>query len=92
MNWLCRSQNIITARERKILLLRVNGYNSAEIARQLGVSDATVKNVLKVVFGKLRVPSATYQCLPTALMLSVALGIIKVSELENRHREAAYDY
>ena len=86
MEWLCRSQNIITARERKILLLRCNGYNSAEIARQLGVSAATVKNVLQVVFGKLRVPASTYQCLPTALMLAVALGIIKVGDLRNRYR------
>ena len=87
-----RDATIITARERRILLLRCNGYNAIEIGRAMGCSAGTVKNILKIVFGKLRVPSTTYQCLPTALMLSVALGIIKVSELENRHREATYGY
>ncbi|GIH05495.1 DNA-binding response regulator [Rhizocola hellebori] len=45
----------LTVRERDIVTLLANGESNARIARQLGVSEKTVRNQLSSVFAKLEV-------------------------------------
>jgi two-component system, NarL family, nitrate/nitrite response regulator NarL len=47
--------NSLTPRERETLLLLAAGESNARIARQLGLSEKTVRNQLTVVFNKLGV-------------------------------------
>jgi DNA-binding NarL/FixJ family response regulator len=45
----------LTAREREVLALIAQGYNNAEIARQLVISGKTVRNHVSNIFNKLQV-------------------------------------
>lgn len=45
----------LTRREREVLDLVARGYDNARVARHLGLSEKTVRNVVSVVLSKLRV-------------------------------------
>ena len=49
----------LTGRQLEVLLLIQKGYNNRKIARQLEISESTVKQHLHTVFGTLRVSSRT---------------------------------
>jgi NarL family two-component system response regulator LiaR len=51
--------NMLTAREKEVLALMVNGYGNAEIARELVVSPTTVKSHVSNILSKLNVSSRT---------------------------------
>jgi DNA-binding NarL/FixJ family response regulator len=53
----------LTAREREVLALLAQGHNNKQIARQLGISDATVKAHLTRVFATLGVADRTQAAL-----------------------------
>lgn len=48
---------LLTRREREVVALAADGVKNREIARQLGLSEHTVKNYLFSIFGKLGVAS-----------------------------------
>ncbi len=48
---------LLTARERQIVQLVVDGRSNGEIASRLGTSNQTIKNQLTVIFSKLHVRS-----------------------------------
>ncbi len=52
-----RPSNGLTARETEILRLAAEGLGTAEIARRLSISTATVRNHFKNIFGRLEVHS-----------------------------------
>jgi DNA-binding NarL/FixJ family response regulator len=45
----------LTAREREVLDLVARGYDNARVARHLGLSAKTIRNVVSIVLSKLRV-------------------------------------
>jgi DNA-binding NarL/FixJ family response regulator len=49
----------LTPREREVLEQVARGRRSREIARQLGLSEKTVRNHVSAVMTKLRVPART---------------------------------
>lgn len=53
----------LTTRERDIIRLLVAGESNAEIARDLGVSEKTVRNQLSAIFSKLKVADRTQAAL-----------------------------
>jgi DNA-binding CsgD family transcriptional regulator len=55
--------NLLTRREREVLLLVVGGLSNRRIARQLGIAEKTVKNHLAAIFAKLRVSDRTQAAL-----------------------------
>jgi DNA-binding NarL/FixJ family response regulator len=61
----------LTARERQVLSLVVRGLPNRGIARMLGISESTVKNHLRAVFGKLNVADRTQAAL-TAVRTGLA--------------------
>jgi DNA-binding NarL/FixJ family response regulator len=60
----------LTAREHQVLCLVVRGLPNRGIARMLGISESTVKNHLRAVFGKLNVTDRTQ-----AALLAVRTGL-----------------
>lgn len=44
----------LTLREREVLDLVARGYDNARVARHLGLSDKTIRNVMSIVLSKLR--------------------------------------
>lgn len=51
--------HLLTRREREITMLVATGASNKEIARQLAISDKTVKNLLTKVFVKTQTRSRT---------------------------------
>jgi len=49
----------LTARERQVLTLLAEGARNSEIARQLGMSEKTVRNHVSAILSKLGVPDRT---------------------------------
>lgn len=56
---LLRSKYGLTVRQQQIVLLLRNGLSNREIAERIGVSEATVKTYLTVVFQAFEVPNRT---------------------------------
>lgn len=65
----------LTEREREILELIAEGYNTAEIASMLKISHNTVNNHIRHIYGKLEVNSRTQ-----AVNEGIQLGIIKIAK------------
>jgi DNA-binding CsgD family transcriptional regulator len=61
----------LTAREREVLGLIATGAANAQIAEQLGISEATVKSHIRAILGKLEVRNRTEA---TRLYLGHPLG------------------
>lgn len=76
-----RERPTLSGREKQILGLVVMGLSNADIARQLFVTESTVKSHLSSTFAKLGVSSRNEA---TALVLDpeegVGLGIMRISE------------
>ena len=66
-------QEELTTQERKILQLIVAGYANKEIARNLNVSENTVKTHVKNIFDKLGVSDRT-----SAATLAIRRGLVRV--------------
>jgi DNA-binding NarL/FixJ family response regulator len=49
----------VTAREREVLTLLAEGARNSEIARQLGMTEKTVRNHVSAILSKLHVPDRT---------------------------------
>ena len=65
----------ITAREREILFLTVQGMSNKEIASHLNITIATVKNYFVEIFSKLNVKSRT-----EAAISALRAGIIRLDD------------
>jgi DNA-binding NarL/FixJ family response regulator len=65
------ANEIVTTREREILLQAANGHNNQQIAQELSLSVSTVKTHLRAIFGKLDVADRTQ-----AVLEAVRRGII----------------
>jgi DNA-binding NarL/FixJ family response regulator len=65
-----RPRHRLTQREYEVLLLVTKGLPNRNIARRLGISESTVKNHLRAVFGKLNVADRTQ-----AAMLALRTGL-----------------
>jgi DNA-binding NarL/FixJ family response regulator len=63
----------LTDREREVLELAGQGFGNREIARQLGISDHTVKFHLSTIYGKLGVSGRT-----EAIRLGLRRGLISL--------------
>jgi DNA-binding NarL/FixJ family response regulator len=63
----------LTPREVRVLELVAHGRNNREIGAELGLSEGTVKNHLKVIFHKLGVDDRTH-----AVILAARRGIIQI--------------
>ena len=66
-----RRVETLTAREAEVLRLAAGGANNAEIAKQLFISEGTVKNHMTSVLQKLDVPDRT-----NAAILAVKRGLV----------------
>jgi two-component system, NarL family, response regulator DegU len=58
-----QTPQLLSPRQHEILLLLAEGKDNKTIARQLGISDKTVKNHLTDVFRKINVESRTQAAL-----------------------------
>lgn len=63
----CSTEDLLSARERKVLRMVAGGYTSAEIGHQLEISTTTVNAHIKNIYGKLQVHSRA-QAVRFALM------------------------
>jgi DNA-binding NarL/FixJ family response regulator len=63
----------LTEREREVLILIGQGHNNKEIARQLSISEKTVKNHIANIFSKLHVYDRTQ-----AVLYAIRQGLVKV--------------
>jgi DNA-binding NarL/FixJ family response regulator len=59
----------LTGREREILTLLAEGARNSEIARQLGMTEKTVRNHVSAILGKLQVPDRTAAAIKASEML-----------------------
>ena len=62
---------VLTKREQEVLQLFANGKSTVEVARQLTISQKTVKNHLTSIYQKLNVRDRT-----EAVLLAVRMGVI----------------
>ena len=62
---------VLTKREQEVLQLFANGKSTIEVARQLTISQKTVKNHLTSIYQKLNVRDRT-----EAVLLAVRMGVI----------------
>ncbi|WP_052229722.1 LuxR C-terminal-related transcriptional regulator [Streptomyces sp. CT34] len=67
--------DLLTARERQILVLVSQGNSNRRVARALGISEKTVKNHLSAVFTKVGVSDRTQ-----AVVLGIRSGIVSLDE------------
>lgn len=67
---------VITRREEEVLQLFANGHSTVEVAKELTISQKTVKNHLTSIYQKLNVRDRT-----EAVLLAVRMGVI---DLERR--------
>ncbi|MFH8410173.1 LuxR C-terminal-related transcriptional regulator [Streptomyces sp. NPDC018019] len=67
--------DLLTARERQILVLISQGNSNRRVARALGISEKTVKNHLSAVFTKAGVSDRTQ-----AVVLGIRSGIVSLDE------------
>lgn len=63
----------LTEREREVLSLVGQGYSNKEIARQLSISEKTVKNHIANIFSKLHINDRTQ-----AVLYAIRRGLVKV--------------
>jgi DNA-binding NarL/FixJ family response regulator len=63
----------LTAREREVLALVVEGASNAQIARKLGIAGGTVKNHISSIFEKLGVTQRT-----EAVAVAIKRGIVRI--------------
>ena len=79
--WERTEKPLLTPREKQVLAMVVMGFSNAEIARQLFVTEATVKSHLSSTFAKLGVRSRTEA---TALILDpergLGAGVLAISD------------
>lgn len=61
----------LSPREREVLVMLSNGYSSKEMARELGLTESTLKAYRKSLFGKLNVHNRS-----TALRMARDLGLL----------------
>ncbi len=71
--------NHLTPREKEITVLVATGASNKQIARQLFISERTVKNILTKVFDKTRTQSRTelavqWVCAQNLVSMPVAIG------------------
>jgi DNA-binding NarL/FixJ family response regulator len=71
-----RMLSALSERELDVLRLLARGYSNADIARQLYLSEGTVRNYVSGILTKLEVPDRT-----RAAVLALRYGLIKLSEL-----------
>ncbi|RSO03942.1 helix-turn-helix transcriptional regulator [Streptomyces sp. WAC 06783] len=67
--------DLLTARERQILVLISQGNSNRSVARALGISEKTVKNHLSALFTKAGVSDRTQ-----AVVLGIRSGIVSLDE------------
>ncbi len=67
--------DLLTARERQILVLISQGHSNRSVARELGISEKTVKNHLSALFTKAGVSDRTQ-----AVVLGIRSGIVSLDE------------
>ena len=66
-------QDILTEREREILVLIARGYSNNDIAQRLYLSEGTIKNYTSAIFSKLNVTDRTQ-----AAILAYRYGLIDI--------------
>lgn len=66
----------LSERELDVLRLLARGYSNPDIARQLYLSEGTVRNYVSAILTKLDVPDRT-----RAAVLALRYGLVKLSEL-----------
>jgi DNA-binding NarL/FixJ family response regulator len=66
----------LSDRELDVLRLLARGYSNPDIARQLYLSEGTVRNYVSAILTKLEVPDRT-----RAAVLALRYGLVKLSEL-----------
>jgi DNA-binding NarL/FixJ family response regulator len=66
----------LSEREREVLRLLARGHSNLDIARQLYLSEGTVRNYVSAILAKLDVPDRT-----RAAVLALRYGLVKLSEL-----------
>lgn len=66
----------LSDRELDVLRLLARGYSNSDIARQLYLSEGTVRNYVSSILAKLKVPDRT-----RAAVLALRYGLVKLSEL-----------
>lgn len=67
------SDPVLTRREQEVLQMFANGRSTVEVARELSISQKTVKNHLTSIYQKLNVRDRT-----EAVLLAVRMGLIKL--------------
>jgi two-component system, NarL family, nitrate/nitrite response regulator NarL len=76
---LAPKENMLTPKERSVLLLLIKGTSTAEIANQLGVSEATVRTHLQHLFSKFGVHSRI-----ALAAAAVRTGVATINDTEMR--------
>lgn len=71
-----RIVDALSERELDVLRLLARGYSNPDIARQLYLSEGTVRNYVSSILAKLEVPDRT-----RAAVLALRYGLVKLSEL-----------
>jgi DNA-binding NarL/FixJ family response regulator len=71
-----RMLSALSQRELEVLRLLARGYSNSDIARQLYLSEGTVRNYVSSILTKLEVPDRT-----RAAVLALRYGLVKLSEL-----------
>jgi DNA-binding NarL/FixJ family response regulator len=69
------SLDLLTAREREILVLISRGNSNRRVAKALGISEKTVKNHLSAVFTKVGASDRTQ-----AVVMGIRSGIVSIGE------------
>ena len=68
--------DMLSERELDVLRLLARGYSNPDIARQLYLSEGTVRNYVSAILTKLEVPDRT-----RAAVLALRYGLVRLSEL-----------